>query len=476
LSCLNYGINHPTAFVLKCQIDQSVYAHPIKVFIYTAEMKHIILGLGKTGLSFARYLGKKKIPFTVVDTRTHPPCLDEFKQTFPFASVYLGHELKPELLQQADMIYLSPGIALNHPILSSINHNPGTNLVSDIELFARNTQVPIVAITGTNAKGTVTTLVETMASYAQCKVKVGGNIGNPALGLLDDYEPDVYVLEISSFQLETTQSLRAHVATVLNVSDDHQDRHLTRENYIAIKQRVYQNCKIAVWNRNDRNTYPHDYQKNISFGIDPSETEFGVRTMHDQPWLCYGKQPWLPTEELSLTGCHNWANALAALAIAQALELPRQSSLAALRNFKGLPHRCQLVAEKSGVRWYNDSKATNVGACAAAISGLAPKLGKIILIAGGLAKDADFYPLRPLMKDYVKHLILIGTDAPLLRRALQDTTQITDAHDLMHAVELAQQKAQSNDIVLLSPACASLDMFENYEARGKYFSQLVKQL
>lgn len=438
----------------------------------------LILGLGQTGLSCIRYLAKQNISMIVMDTRSNPPGLSTLQAEFPDIPVHLG-DFDLSLIQQAEEIIASPGLeiptavtALNIPI------------IGDIELFARVAQAPIVGITGTNAKGTVTTLVSDMIRQAGLQVCVGGNIGTPVLDLLAEPVPDFYVLEISSFQLETTYSLTTAAATILNISEDHLDRHKTMAAYIAAKQRIYQGCEVKVWNRDDENIYPPRrfapplQGGDLSFGFsEPQPNQFGLRQLNHQTYLAYGDQNLLSVDDLFIKGKHNWINALAALALGTAIHLPIPAMLEALRNFKGLEHRCEWVAYHQGITWYNDSKGTNVGATLAAIAGLGSALkGKLILIAGGVGKGADFTPLRESITQHVRSIVLIGRDAHLLEQAFKDTVPMQHAVDLAAAVQLAKQQAQVEDAVLLSPACASLDMFRNFEERGEIFKKLVRGL
>lgn len=440
--------------------------------------QRLILGLGETGLSCARYFKRLNLPFTILDSRLNPPKLSQFQKEFPHTPYHLG-PFNPDHFQDCNELIVSPGIDLSEKnIRLAISHYKLKPL-GDIELFSQHARAPIIAITGSNAKGTVTSLVGDMIHQAKLKVAVGGNIGKPALDLLDEPIPDFYVLEISSFQLETIYSLNPKLACILNISPDHLDRHKTLAAYIHAKQRIYHGCEIAVWNREDLNTYPnYKTKKTISFGLDklkPDSQEFCLKVAHQKPYLAKGNQILLPVEKMSIKGRHNWANALAALTIGHAIGLPTAAMLATVCQFKGLPHRCQWIKVHKGVAWYNDSKATNVGATLAALNGFGPAIsGKIILIAGGLAKGADFSLLHEPVKRFVKKMILIGRDASLLKNTLKQTTAIEMSVDLAQAVNLAHQTATPGDIVLLSPACASMDMFKNYEERGDIFINLAR--
>lgn len=437
----------------------------------------LIIGLGETGLSCARYFTRLNLPFTLLDSRLNPPKLSEFQKEFPHGVYHLG-AFNPKHFQNCKELIVSPGVDLTEENINKAIHQYKLKPLGDIELFAQQALAPIIAITGSNAKGTVTSLVSKMIDQAKLKVAVGGNIGKPVLDLLDEPIPDFYVLEISSFQLETTYSLHPKLASILNISPDHLDRHKTLAAYVQAKQRIYQNCEIALWNREDFPTYPtYKAKKIISFGLNPTSDskEFGLHVDNQKTFLTEGNKILIPVEKIPIKGRHNWVNALAALTIGRAIGLDSSTMLTALCQFKGLPHRCQWIKEHKGVTWYNDSKATNIGATIAALNGLGPAIsGKIILIAGGLAKGADFSSLSDPIKRYVKKMILIGQDANLLKTALENTTAIDMSADLMQAVKLAHHTATQGDVVLLSPACASMDMFKNYEERGNVFSDLVR--
>ncbi len=440
----------------------------------------LIIGLGKTGLSCARYFVKRNLPVAVMDTRNEPPGLAELRAEFPQVPIYLGG-LSAEILLQAKQLIVSPGVSLHEPAIAQAIAQ-GIPALGDIELFVQQAKAPIIAITGTNAKGTVTTLVGEMLRCAKRDVRVGGNIGMPALDLLMATEPEFYVLELSSFQLETTYSLQAIAATILNISADHLDRYDGLDSYIAAKQRIYHNSTNIIYNRDDAKTHPsflsHEQKKYFSFGLTPPKSnEFGIIQQDQQFYLAFGEQNLLPVNELLIKGQHNWANALAALALGHAVGLSFETMLQALRSFKGLSHRCEWVLECDGVNWYNDSKGTNVGATLAAIQGLGNAIkGKLILIAGGVGKDADFSPLRNAVTQYVSTVILLGEAAPLLQQALASTTRILNAASMQEAIALAKQAAKKNDCVLLSPACASFDMFRNAEERGDVFKTAVKKI
>lgn len=437
---------------------------------------HVIVGLGITGLSCVRYLKEQNVPMAVIDTRENPPQLAAFQQANPEIPVALGG-LDETLLAKAATIVLSPGVALSEPAIAA-QAKRGTPILGDIELFARAVHAPVMAITGTNAKSTVTTLVGMMATAAGYRVGVGGNLGVPALDLLgQEFNPNLFVLELSSFQLETTYSLKADVATVLNITPDHMDRYDTLADYRAAKHRIYQHCKLAVCNRDDPLTDTHASCK-LGFTLGkPRSNEFGLLTKNGEIHLAFEENSLLPVRELPVMGSHYQANALAALAIGYGFGLPFESMLKVLREFKGLPHRCQLVRERDMVRWYNDSKGTNVGATQAAIDGLGSVIeGKLILIAGGLGKNADFSPLVPLMEKYARHVVLIGKAAEDIAKAIGNRVPVSFADSMESAVQKADENALPGDSVLLSPACASYDMFKHFEHRGEVFTKIVEGL
>ncbi|MFT3741979.1 MAG: UDP-N-acetylmuramoyl-L-alanine--D-glutamate ligase [Gammaproteobacteria bacterium] len=437
----------------------------------------VIVGLGKTGLSCVHFLAQHQFPMAVTDSRGEPPGLSELQQAFPNIPVSLGR-FDAELCLQAGRLIVSPGVSLQEPVLQAA-HARGIPTIGDIELFAQTAQSPVIAITGSNGKSTVTTLVGEMAKDAGIRVEVGGNLGTPVLDLLASPHTQLFVLELSSFQLETTHSLKPAAAVLLNLSEDHMDRYPTMQAYLAAKQRIYQHCANPIVNRDEPNTY-QDLQLTdaVSFGLDePAPGHFGIRWIQGENYFAYGTENLLATNAIKLKGKHQQANVLAALALGHAVGMPFSSLLETVKNFEGLAHRCQWVATYQGVSWYNDSKATNVGAAKAAIEGLGADInGKLIVIAGGMGKNADFTPLRSALTRYVRQLILIGQDAPLMEAAFEGCVAMIRADSLQQAVEQAHHTAQTGDAVLLAPACASFDMFKNFEDRGEVFMNLVRAL
>lgn len=436
------------------------------------DRKTLIVGMGVSGLSCARFLRQQEEVFRWVDSRDEPPLLSEIEKEFAECELYTGG-FETGLLDGIATLIVSPGVALAHPFVQAAVQR-GIEVLGDIELFARHARAPVVAITGSNGKSTVTELLGWVMRAAGFKVAVGGNIGTAALDLLQGPQPDVYVLELSSFQLETTTSLQAKVATVLNVTDDHMDRYENMASYAASKARIFRNAECCVLNKDDAivmSMVAAGKSKKVLFTArHPQENEFGLVDHANNTWLALGPKRLLPCNELKILGRHNAVNALSVLALAHSLGLELEPLLSALRDFKGLPHRCEYVAEKNGVRWINDSKATNVGAAQAAIQSMP---GPLIWIAGGDGKGADFSPLNSVIHDRVKQAILLGKDAERLQEAVQSEVSCHRAASLDEAVAFAAKQAESGDTVLLAPACSSLDMFENYIKRGEAFSACV---
>ena len=435
----------------------------------------LVVGLGLTGLTCARFLAARGEAFAVADSRANPPGLDELRREFPQVEVYLG-EFDRDLFGRAARLLLSPGVApQEHAVLEA--QQAGVEVLGDIELFARHAAAPVVAITGSNGKSTVTALLGAMAQQAGKSVLVGGNIGTPALALLDEPVPQLYVLELSSFQLEVTRSLNCLAATVLNLSDDHLDRHHSMENYAAIKARIYAGDGVMVINADDpRVAAMAEAQRNVvRFSLAPPQREqdYGVRHHNGVDYLARGSELLLPASAMRMPGRHNQANALAALALGEAAGLSLAAMLDTLRSYPGLPHRCQWVATLDGVDYYNDSKGTNVGATLAALEGMPGE--KVVLIAGGQGKGQDFSPLRERVARRARGVILIGEDAPLLAQALAGVDGVIFAATMEQAVGMARAAAQPGDSVLLSPACASFDMFNNYAERGDAFVAAVRE-
>ena len=442
----------------------------------------VVIGLGITGLSCAQHLSAKGVEFMVADTRFEPSLLPQLREQLPDVPVLLG-PLDGEKLSTVELLIMSPGISIEEPAIQQARM-AGVAICSDIDLFCSEVSAPVIAITGSNAKSTVTTLVGEMACRAGVNVGVGGNIGTPVLDLLEQGPHQLYVLELSSFQLEITHRLQAEVAVILNVSADHLDRHAGMADYLAAKQKIFSGCHQVIENRDDPQTnYTNGGTfKKYSFGLSiPTEGEFGLIRNGEQEYLATAGQCLMPVCELKIKGRQNISNALAALAIGNAVGLPMQVMLDVLREFEGLPHRCQWVASKEGVTFYNDSKGTNPGATIAALEGLGQNLeGRVVLIAGGEGKGADFSGLADPVGTYCRAVILIGRDAPAIGEVvatqLDDPRAICKVGSMQQAVLEAFRHARSGDVVLLSPACASFDMFSGFEARGDAFIRAVGRL
>ena len=441
--------------------------------------KTLIVGLGKTGLSCARFLQGRGISAAVVDSRRTPPGLEEARREMPDLALFVGG-FDPAVFAAAEQLIVSPGVSLREPEIAAAKAR-GVPVLGDIELFARSATAPVAAITGSNGKSSVTTLVGQMACLAGVRVAVGGNLGRPALDLLGE-DVELYVLELSSFQLESTFSLKARAATVLNVSADHMDRYDNLDDYAATKARVLIGAETAVLNRNDPRVRAmtgiaaHDI--GFCLGAPEMPSDYGLVEQGGKRWIARGDRCLLPIGEVATRGRHNLANALAALALGEASGLPEGAMLEGLCSFRGLPHRTALISRKGGVDWYDDSKGTNPGATLAALEGLIDpeEAARAVLIAGGDGKGADFSPLAPAVEHRARAVVLIGRDAPLIERVLADRTEIRHAKDMAQAVRLAFEAAQAGDCVLLSPACASFDMFENFVQRGRVFAAAVEGL
>ena len=447
-----------------------------------SRMKTAIVGLGITGLSGVRYLNDTD-DLVVVDTRIDPPGLAELVERFPGVPVATGADRFD--FSGVDRVLVSPGVGLDSEILKDLPSN--VTLISDIDLFCEAATAPIIAVTGTNGKSTVTSLVGHLLLGAGVRAVVGGNLGQAALDLLG--EPAVvFVLELSSFQLERLGPHAFKAATILYVTADHLDRHGDMAAYAGAKQRIYRNCEVAVAHRGDPLTYPADCPGNTclvtTFGLDePDEGQWGIRQVDEVRWLVWGGLRVLPAAEVPIAGQHNELNVLAAMALAASVGIDTETMAIAVRSFQGLAHRCQRVASIAGVEFINDSKATNVGATQAALLGLSDAAAaddrRIVLIAGGDGKGADFAPLVETAARFVKALVLLGRDAPRLAEAFADHRSVQVVHrvqNMRQAVELAAGLAEAGDLVLLSPACSSLDMYPNFAARGDDFSRAVEAL
>lgn len=442
----------------------------------------LIIGLGATGLSCARFLARKGERFKVVDSRQNPPALAEFRRLFPDVECDLG-DFQVQTFMNAEQLVVSPGVSLQTPAIAAAMKSK-IPVTGDIDLFSREVKRPIAAVTGSNGKSTVVELLAAILKSANMNYLLGGNLDGanfkPALDLLTEPPADIYILELSSFQLETTENLAAEVATILNLSEDHLDRYPSLEEYKKAKQRIFNGCRHVVINRDDPATIPPETVSvpTMDFGFSkPGVNGLGLLEESGDQYLAYQFEKIVSVSELKIVGQHNISNALAAIALALTIGIDLDAIRRALREFSGLPHRCQWVASIDGVDFYNDSKGTNVGATMAAVEGLGQRIsGHILLIAGGISKGADFSPLAPVINRWVKEVILIGRDAMELAATLDADIQTYFAEDMQDAVTVALEHASAGDAVLLSPACASFDMFDNYQHRGQVFVQSVERL
>ena len=434
-----------------------------------------IVGMGATGLSAARFLSSIGKSFVFADSRTEPPRLSEVREQYPDVSMVLG-PFTEDLLLGFDRVVVSPGVSLEEPALVAARER-GVKLIGDVELFLEQAAAPVIVITGSNGKSTVTTLLGKMAEACGLSVGVGGNLGTPMLDLLDEGH-QLYVIELSSFQLELVTDTRGAIAGLLNISPDHMDRYAGLQQYHAAKHRIFLGASTVINNRQDPLTNPllSTSVKQSSFGLNkPDLGSFGLLDEDGQQWLACGLEPLMPVADVAIKGTHNTANALAALALGQAAGLDMTAMLETLKTYKGLAHRCEHVATVNQVMYIDDSKGTNVGATVAALNGFGEKdRANLILIAGGQGKGQDFSKLKKPVAQFVKLVALYGEDAAKIASELQGSSEIEQFDSLENAVAKAAASAQSGDIVLLSPACASFDMFSGFEQRGQRFQSAVK--
>jgi UDP-N-acetylmuramoylalanine--D-glutamate ligase len=442
-----------------------------KVSLDPGNAKVLVVGLGVTGLSVACFLRELGYRFAITDSRNKPPYIEEFFQQMPDTPVFIGG-FDDSAFKVATHLIVSPGVSLNEKAIMKAIAG-GVKIISDIDLFSCSVNVPIVAITGSNGKSTVTTMVGEMARKAGKQVGVGGNLGTPVLDLLA-LDAEMYVLELSSFQLERTSVLNAASAAVLNVTADHLDRHADLAEYAREKQRIFDGDGVMVLNSDDPVVMAMHEQdrKTLTFSTS-KKADFYLEIKDDIEYLMHDGHCLMARSELPLVGRHNAANALAALALGTAVGLGATAMCSALKGFKGLAHRMQRVAEIDGIVWVNDSKATNIGACIAALQGYERK---VILIAGGDAKGADMKELTPVIKEKAKSVVLMGKDAEVIKQALNGCVPVYFAETMTEAVKTAASLADRGESVLLSPACASLDQYKNYQDRGEKFTEAVMEL
>ncbi|HHF3078607.1 TPA: UDP-N-acetylmuramoyl-L-alanine--D-glutamate ligase [Vibrio diabolicus] len=425
----------------------------------------VVVGLGITGLSVVKHLRKNQpqLVVKVIDTRVNPPGAERLPEDVQLHS----GGWNTDWLSDADLIVTNPGIALATPEIQAVLAK-GTTVVGDIELFAWAVQKPVIAITGSNGKSTVTDLTGVMAKAAGLDVGVGGNIGVPALDLLEQ-DADLYVLELSSFQLETTSSLKLKAAAFLNLSEDHMDRYQGMSDYRQAKLRIFDHADLAVVNRDDKETFPDAEVPLVTFGSD--NQDFGLEVDGNRTWLLEHGQRVVASDELKLVGKHNLSNALVALALLKAAGVDYHNALNALKNYTGLTHRCQVVADNQGVKWVNDSKATNIASTMAALSGL-ESTGKLYLLVGGVGKGADFSPLKPIFATLNLQLCCFGADGDEFMPLHESAIRFDTMEDVIQQVS---SQLKPGDMVMLSPACASFDQFDNFIARGDVFAALAQK-
>jgi len=434
----------------------------------------LVFGIGVTGLSIARYLKRKQVAARFVDTREAPPALGELNALEPHADIVLG-ELPAKLLKNISRIIVSPGIPDTQPLLVAARE-AGIDIVSDIELFVRDARAPVIGVTGSNGKSTVTTLLSLMCAAAGVNGLAGGNLGEAALDLLQHEVPDFYILELSSFQLQRTAHLPLKIAVLLNISPDHLDWHASEEEYRNAKYRILGEAETVVINRADAELSVRlaEDTPQVSFGLDePRDGQFGLLATSGAAMLARGERPLLAVAEIAMVGTHNQQNALAALAAGELMGLEFSAMLRVLGEFSGLPHRMQLVARIDGANFIDDSKATNVGAAIASVESVD---GLVVLLAGGQGKGGDFNALASAVSDKLRRVVLYGEDAAAMKKAFAGLAPTSRVANLREAVRCAAGFAESGDTVLLAPACASFDQYANFQARGDDFQSAVLEL
>ncbi|MBE8215078.1 MAG: UDP-N-acetylmuramoyl-L-alanine--D-glutamate ligase [Endozoicomonadaceae bacterium] len=441
--------------------------------------QYVVIGLGLTGQSCITYLTQQNASFFAIDTRQYPPNLNHIQQHYPHIQIYTGSHVL-QYIHHANIAIISPGLSWNTPIMQYIKKN-NKPYITDLDLFSKHITVPLIGITGSNGKSTVTAWITWISHRLGLSVAAGGNIGTPVLHFLMRPKQDVYCLELSSFQLDKAKSIPLQYAVFLNISPDHLDEHGSFKAYYHAKQRIFDACQTAIFNENDIATRPQTQScHRIAFSSNrpKNETQLGIQYHQQIAWITQGSTQLVSAKELKVRGWHNLENAIAVLTIGLQMGFNIQAMIPALKSFPGLPHRCQWVAKKSQVDWFNDSKATNEDAAIQSIKSLAtPHHKTLILIAGGQSKGAHFKKLAQMIQKHVKHVILFGENARDIEMAVKDiipSIQMTST--LEQAVQCAARYAKPHERVVLSPACSSLDMFRNYEERGNQFISYVKAL
>lgn len=430
----------------------------------------LIVGFGVTGISVAHFLKKIGLNFSIIDSRKEPPNLSKIKEIYGDYNIYTG-AFMPSKFMGVTHLFVSPGVSLREPCVEQCLTS-GAKLLSDIDLFAYCIDAPVIAITGSNGKSTVTTMVKEIAESAGRKVYAGGNLGVPAIDLLND-DAELYVLELSSFQLERVTALKPQAAVVLNVSSDHLDRHYDIDSYAEVKRKIYEQAQICVVNIDDPRVMGMvgSEQKKLTFST-AKKADFRVQAKGRVQWLVNGDNLIINRDNILLVGDHNTSNALAAMALATTVEMPGKAIINGLMNYQGLPHRLQIVSTEHKVVWVNDSKATNPSSCIAAIMAFNEK---VILIAGGDSKGSDLTELAAIIKQQVRMVIVFGRDAERIKKKLHSSIPVVNSETLEGAVLVAKEVAVAGETVLLSPACASLDQFKDYQERGDKFAQMVRR-
>ena len=437
--------------------------------------RRVIFGLGATGQSVARWWRQQGVAFAAVDTRAELADNPAAVADIDVDSAAFG-DVDAAFVDNCTEMIVSPGVALDHPLIERAR-GQGCRVRGDIDLFMQAAQAPVVGITGSNGKSTVTSILGAMIAACGVKVAVGGNLGRPALDLLAD-EPELYVLELSSFQLERSEALGLDLATVLNISADHLDRYASLTDYHRAKHAIHKQVGHVVANRDDPLTIPLVPEETpVTWwrSGEPDLKDFGLLERDNVTWLCRGPERLVSTDELKLAGRHNHLNVLAALAMGTALNMPVEGLIEGAKQYRGLPHRCELIGEVNGVRFIDDSKGTNIGATSAALEGLAGA-GQIWLIIGGQGKGQDFSQLKPVLARINVRLLVMGEATAEICAHLGQEALIDVMSSLEDAVDLSAASAQPGDIVLLSPACASFDMFSSYVERGERFQAAVAAL
>ena len=435
----------------------------------------LVVGLGDTGQSVLNFLANKECIIRAIDTRSIIQGLDEIKENFKEVEFFIGDSINDDIIKDIELVVISPGISLKERYVQKAL-NLGISVIGDIEIFAQVKPLnsKVIGITGSNGKTTVTSLVSELLKTAGLSIIVGGNIGIPILNTLNQKAPDVYVLELSSFQLEATYSLVLETAAVLNISEDHMDRYDSIEEYAEAKYRIFNHANKIILNRDDDYLKSKIDEDSLTFGINVDEKNYGIKKNGNQYFISKGNTEIISLDEIKIKGMHNIKNIMAALALCEPFKISNDVIKSVVRQFNTPPHRVEYVESISGIDFYNDSKGTNVGATIAAIQSMTKP---ILLIAGGDGKNQNFKPLINPSKGRVKKIFLIGKDAKIMQEIFsKQAIPISIEKNLESAVIKSFESANMGDAILLSPACASTDMFQNYMHRGEVFKHCVSNL